>query len=168
MWCYSLRFPRIRRVKMNSSFMDCLTFQDLQGMGRNSISATSSEVIHEPLIDETYIHKPQKRVRFVFDAQEGNQEIKQEKLMKSDYYIHLSKRIKLADRERLINWLEFRGFELIWSYEAAIQFSDRKIIYVTHESDDAINNEKISMKIPWNRVEIDLQVENAYFRIQRT
>ena len=167
MWCYSLRFPRIRRIKMNQYFLDCLTFQELQGMGRDSISTISSEIISEPPVDESYTNKPQKRVRFIFDDQD-KQDIKPERLLKSNYYIHLSKKIKLMHRERLTSWLEYRGFELIWSFEAVLQFSDRKVIFVRHESDGIVQNENISFIIPWKSVEIDLQVENSYFRLQRT
>ena len=164
MWCYSLRFPRIRRIKINQSFLDCLTFQELQGMGRDSISAIVSEKIPAALVDESYNSKPQKRVRFALD----NQEELKEKLLKANYHVHLSRQIKLADRERLIEWLEYRGFELIWSYEAAIQFSERKIILIKQENDDIVKTDKISIVIPWNSVETNLLVENAYFRLQWT
>lgn len=165
MWCYSLRFPRIRRIKMNQSYLDSLTFQELQGMGRESISAISSKQLPEASVDESYSSKPQKRVRFALDDQVGAEIIEGERLLKANYHVHLSRKIKLADRERLTSWLEYRGFELIWSYDAAIQFSERKIVLVKHEIDEIVKTDKIPFVILWNRIETDLQVDNAYFRI---
>lgn len=153
---------------MNQTFLDCLTFQELQGMGRDSISTISSETLPELPVDESYSSKPQKRVRFFLPNNNEAEKIITEKLLKADYHVHLSRKIKLADRERISNWMEFRGFELIWSYEAAVRFSDRKIIIVTHESDEIVKNGKISHIIPWNSVETDLKVESGYFRLQQT
>lgn len=156
MWCYSLRFPRIRKIKMNQSFMDCLTFQELQEMGQLSISAssTSKQVIeeHRPF-DEV---KPQKRVRFLIDHD------KTDKLLKSDYFVHLSHKIKLSDREKLIKWFDFRGFELIWSLEALMKYSTRKIIMIS--SNKPISDDDHIM-IHFEEVESRLQIEGAYFRI---
>ena len=161
MWCYSLRFPRIRRIKMNRSYMDCLTFQELQEMGRLSISTKLQELTTDVTRDQGQEHelfiesKPQKRVRFLLDN------LQPDKLLKSDYFVHLSHKIKLSDRDKLIKWFDFRGFELIWSLEAVIKYSDRKVIIIS--ADDCPINDFIL--IPFGEVENRLQIEGAYFRI---
>lgn len=154
MWCYSLRFPRIRRIKMNQSFLECLTFQELQEMGRLSISSAPIATTKEA--DKFDELKPQKRVRFSINI------VKAEKLLKSDYFIHLSHKIKLSDREKLMKWFDFRGFELIWSFEAAMKYSTRKLIIISADNCPLYDN---FLLIPFGEVESRLQIEGAYFRM---
>ena len=165
MWCYSLRFPRIRRIKMNQSFMDCLTFKELQEMGRLSISTTDKVTIGQVLKQEqcqdqeTFTSlKPHKRVRFLMDEQP-----KPEKLLKSDYFVHLSHKIRLSERDKLTSWFDFRGFELIWSLEAAIKYSDRKLMIIICDKEDDHHSDYLS--INYNQILNRLQVEGAYFMI---
>lgn len=159
MWCYSLRFPRIRKVKMNQSFLNCITFQDLQQLGRDSISNPTIPTKTTP-IDESYSSKPaQKRVRFVFEEDTE----RDENLMKTDFYVHLSKKIKLSEREMLTEWLEYRGFELIWSLEALrIYGTARKVIYI-YGDDDHIDEFKY--KIHYRSVMKSIRVQGSYFGI---
>lgn len=167
MWCYSLRFPRIRRIKMNQSFMDCLTFQELQEMGRFSATTLPTTTMSTDIksfnqitaTEQDFIAgKPEKRVRFVMDER-----FQPDKHRKSDFFIHLSHKIRLSDREKLTSWFDFRGFELIWSLEAALKYSERKILVIAADDDSEVYD-NITV-IPCKLVEKRLQIEGAYFRI---
>lgn len=159
MWCYSLRFPRIKRIKMGQTFMECISFQDLQELGRDSISTQQPKTKSEPVnVDESYTSKPvQKRVRFVTEESA--------KMLKSDFYVHLSKRIRLAEREKLTEWLEYRGFELIWSLEALKQYGQgRRVLYISSCSSDS-QDEEFKLRINYETVMEVIKVEGAYFSV---
>lgn len=146
---------------MNSSFMESLTFQELQEMGRYSTTTTttaSKSDFERPVEASFGEGKPQKRVRFQID-----EKIKSEKILKSDFFIHLSHKIRLSEREKLTSWLDFRGFELIWSLEASLKYSDRKILIITGEEDE--NEYDATFVVPYKLIERKLQIEGAYFRI---
>lgn len=130
-------------------------------MGRLSIStkvqeSTTAIIRNQGQKQELFIEsKPQKRVKFLLDN------FQPDKLLKSDFFVHLSRKIKLSDRDKLINWFDFRGFELIWSLEAVVKYSNRKLIIISAE--DCIINDFVS--IPFGEVESRLQIEGDYFRI---
>lgn len=151
---------------MNQTFMDCLTFNELQNLGRESISmAPTSTIPNDP--EPAYEIKPtQKRVRFVFDDQP-----KAEKLLKSDYFIVISRKISLVERENMSKWLDDRGFELIWSFEAALEYSNRDIIFIDQEFNgtNPARHPKIKQSIkitPQFSIEKAIIIEGAYFWIQ--
>ena len=128
MWCYSLRFPRIQKIKLDCDYLDCITFEQVQELGKQSIS---TERLNRP--SETvpeFRKETKKRVRFVFD-----EKIQSERLVKSEYYLHVSMKINSRSRESICNWLEERGFEVIWSYMALMRYSYRKILLITSSSD---------------------------------
>lgn len=148
--------------------MDCLTFDELQRLGRDLISKVpETEIVidSEPTFE---VKSVQKRVRFVFD-----EEPKSEKMLKSDHFIVISRKIILAEREKIYKWLDERGFELIWSLDAALEYSTRQLIYLYPEQDqdrDRVfqNTNKINQCITIKsnfRIEKTIIVEGAYFRI---
>lgn len=152
MWCYSLRFPRIRKIKINQTFMECITFQELQELGRDSISTIPRDDI---VIDESHtIKQIQKRVRFITEESS--------KMLKSEFYVYLSKRIRLSERDKLTEWFEYRGFELIWSLEALKMYGgERKVVFVSASTEDY--SEDFKMRINYESVSKMIKVEGAYF-----
>ena len=159
MWCYSLRFPRIRKIKMNQSFMECMTFKELQELGRNSISSVLP--IEAAPADETYSSKSsQKRVRFVLE------EPKQERMLKSEFFIYLSKKIKLAERESLTGWLEHLGFESSWSLAALKTYGiGRKLIYI--HGDDEDNSLSYNFWIHYKSARNLIVIDGVYFCLKK-
>lgn len=145
--------------------MDCLTFNELQELGRESISTVVKDTKHFQQVDSVYDSKSvQKRVRFVLDEQP-----KAERLLKSDYFIVISRSISVSERELMYKWLDDRGFELIWSLEAALEYSPRSLIYITKQSQYILDNEKIksTVLIDSNKpLSASIHIEGAYFWIK--
>jgi hypothetical protein len=165
MWCYSLRFPRIKSVKLSRTFMDCVSFQELQDMGKNYISTDNADV------EAISGMKPKKRVRFEIDMAEQPM-----KYLKNGFFFYLSKRLSLKDREKLSSWLDSRGFELIWSIEAALAYSDRHILVISTGVDEDFSEFDSSSKIKHilvidgnaeQQIENLIRVEGLYFWLTR-
>ena len=147
--------------------MDCITFQELQTMGRDSISAPNTENANVKIdnsIIAQEIRNP-KRVRFVFD-----EEPKVARYLKSEFFVHISRKFKLKDREEMTKWLDDRGFELIWSLEAALSHSDRKLIVITGKDfNESFEHDKIYINLKIDTYDLNksgLQIEGAYFSIR--
>lgn len=168
MWCYSLRFPRIRKIKLGQTYMDCITFQELQMMGHESISAPFTE---NNKIDNLIVQliKNPKRVRFIFDDKP-----KEFRFLKSEYFVYISRKFKLKDREEMTKWLDDRGFESIWSFEAALSHSDRKLIVISckercKELNESFDNDIVEYNLKIDTCDLSksgLQIEGAYFTVR--
>lgn len=151
---------------MNQTFIDCLSFNEFQELGRESISTVVAVKYPEEHIS-VYDSKPvsQKRVKFVFDAQP-----KAERLLKSEHFIVISRSINLSEREQMYKWFDDRGFELIWSLEAALEYSSRNLIHISHQDqDELLHHQRIKNTIiitnsrPFSEL---IHIEGAYFWIQ--
>lgn len=137
MWCYSLRFPRIKRIKLDCTFMDCVTFQELQVMGQESLIPLDSNMnTNTTARIETKLStctKPEKRIRFNFSEIANSTNLY--KYVKSDFFFCISKKIKLQERREIVNYLDERGIEIIWSLPAALKHSKRKIFLISTDQE---------------------------------